>query len=209
MKDSENKSTWKTGTVISQFIFNCALISWFFYDYYSPKHFIAGEKSLIIRSIFLFVYVLLCILMLVTSVVTCVKHRRNFYRKSEICILVILIVYSVSSLFLIPNQTIAYLKDLTNGSQSVTTDLYSEIISSDRFYLSDSTEERYFCVDEELADYINNNTSVSTDEDYIQKRLDEQTAMVKFRPHNESIRVEYYPNTEIVKNIEVLESGEN
>lgn len=209
MKNSDNKSIRKTGIVISQFIFDFALIAWFFYSYYSPKHFIVGEKALTVRAVFLLAYVVLCVIMLVVSVVTLVKHRKSFQRKSEIVMLAILIVYSVFSLFLIPNQAAAYFKDLTSGSISVTTDLYSEKIGSDRFFLSDGTEERYFLVDENLADYINSNTSVSADEEYVQKRLDEQTAEVKFRPHSESIRVEYYPNTEIVKNIEVLESGGN
>lgn len=209
IKNSENKNTWKTGTVVSQFIFDFALIAWFFYSDYAPKHFIVGEKALAVRAAVLFVYVIVCVIMLVISIVTFVKRRRKFYRKSEIGILAVIIVYSSLSLFLIHSQASAYFKDLTSGSLSLTTDLYSERIGSDRFYLSDGTEERYFCIDEELAYYINNNTSVSTDEDYIQKRLDEQTAALKFRPHNESVRVEYYPDTEIIKSIEVLESGGN
>lgn len=145
------------------------------------------------------------VFIIIFSIVVFVKHRKHFKHKGRSAMCVFAVLGTVLSLILV--NSLSYIRDLKNGSSEITTDLYYVRFfqNETRLAFSDGNEIQYYDITEELGAFIDDNTTASTDEDYIQTRLDEQNSFISIIPREESVVIEYYPNTKFLKSFSINE----
>ena len=158
-----------------------------------------GENAFKIKAAVSVSLDIFAVSLIVFSVVVFLEFRK---KTDTAVICAIIIIYMIFNLIL--GNSLPYIRDLKSGASEVTTDLYF-LQGYTRLAFSDGNEPEYYNITEELGDFIEENTSLCTDEDYIQKRLDEQNSVLRIKPSEESITVEYYPETRFIKSVLINE----
>ncbi len=205
--ENENKKTGNKAVFATFALYFPFMFYWILYRILSDKKIpCVGENAFKLKaalSIFLDIF---AVFLIVLSVVVFVKFRKNTEmkkRRAAICAVIFLdMIFN-----LISWNSLPYIHDLKSGATEVTTDLYfvQSMKGYTRLAFSDGNEPEYYNITEELGDFIDENTSLCTDEDYIQKRLDEQNSVLRIKPSPESITVEYYPETKFIKSVLINE----
>lgn len=134
------------------------------------------------------------IISVISFIISCIKQKAISFGFTVI-IVVLLVCVVGEGYFGLP-----YIKDFQNGTVTITTSNYSVIGKEDNkiiYFADDNNKEESLKLNSEILEFLENNNAVDVGNSYVYN--------TSYLHHVFSIDIEYYPNTEILKEISITE----
>ena len=159
-----------------------------------------GQTYFLMANIINILTVVICLVIIIVNIYRLTKCGNMKKIKAQaIAVSLVSVLFCAGAVY----TEIPYFKDLINDSQVIENAHYrlpvsnSDFISEYTDIIVFSDKDMEFCIDKETQDHLNENNPL-TDNIYYWKSMDEN-----IRDHKYTIYVEYYPNTGILKSVEI------
>ncbi len=131
---------------------------------------------------------------IVSFIISCIKRKIISFG------FVIIIMFILGCVIGEGYRGIPYIKDFKGKTVTVTTSNYSVIGKKDNkilYFSDDENNEEAFRLNDEMLKFLEDNNAIDINNTYVNG--------TSYLHHISSVNIEYYPNTEILKKISVVE----